>query len=323
MASSHVSSPARSEGLRRSAPLGGLLVLGLALGAAALPSWLVFLASVALAKGLVVLGLVMLWRAGLIPFGQALYYAVGAYTVALLTRAGLKDAVLLVALGGLAASVVAFAVGFLLARYREIFFAMLSLAVSMILYGVLVKTEALGSTDGFNVAVSTFFGLAPRGNAQVLALFWLTLGVAAAAALAMAAYFGSVAGALAVPLRDNEIRVEYLGVSATRLVHLKLVIAGLLAGLGGALTALAVAHVDPEMAYWTTSGGFVFVAILAGPHSVAAAFVGSFLFEALRSFAVAVLPGFWQTILGSALLLTILFIPEGIGSLARVARRRA
>ena len=324
MASSHASSPARSEGwLRRGAPLGGLLVLGLALGAALLPSWLVFLTSVALAKGLVVLGLVMLWRAGLIPFGQALYFAAGAYTVALLSRAGLKDAVLLMASGGLAAAVVAFLVGFLLARYREIFFAMLSLAVSMILYGVLVKTEALGSTDGFNVSVSTFFGLAPRGNAQVLAVFWLTLGTAALSALAMRAYFGSVAGALAVPLRDNEIRVEYLGVPVTRLVHLKLVIAGLLAGLGGALTALVVAHVDPEMAYWTTSGGFVFVAILAGPHSVTAAFAGAFLFEALRSFAVAVLPGFWQTILGSALLLTILFIPEGIGSLARFARRRA
>ena len=63
-------------------------------------------------------------------------------------------------------------------------------------------------------------------------------------------------------------------------------IAGALAGLGGALAALTIGHVDPAMAYWTTSGGFVFVTILAGAGSVAAAFVGSLAFEMLRSFAV-------------------------------------
>jgi branched-chain amino acid transport system permease protein len=69
------------------------------------------------------------------------------------------------------------------------------------------------------------------------------------------------------------------------------------------------------MAYWTTSGGFVFVTILAGAGSVAAAFIGSFVFELLRSIAVDFFPGTWQIALGTALLLTILLLPEGIGSL--------
>ena len=129
-------------------------------------------------------------------------------------------------------------------------------------------------------------------------------------------------GQLAIPIRDNEIRVEFLGVSVDRLIHLKLVISGVLAGVGGALAALAVQHVDPQMAYWTTSGGFVFVTILAGAGSVAAAFVGSLLFELVRSIAVDLLPGAWQLILGTALLLTILFLPEGLGSLAMRLRRR-
>jgi branched-chain amino acid transport system permease protein len=76
------------------------------------------------------------------------------------------------------------------------------------------------------------------------------------------------------------------------------------------------------MAYWTTSGGFVFVTILAGAGSVAAAFVGSLLFELVRSIAVDLLPGAWQFILGTALLLTILFLPEGLGSLVMRLRRR-
>jgi branched-chain amino acid transport system permease protein len=214
-------------------------------------------------------------------------------------------------------------IGFLLARYREIFFAMLSLALSMILYGVLVKSESLGSTDGFSVATPTFLGYAPHRDALGLALYWLTLGVDAIGAVLVGVYFRSVAGALAAPIRDNEIRVEFLGVSVTSIIHIKVVVAGILGGLGGALAALAIGHVDPNMAYWTTSGGFVFVTILAGAGSVAAAFVGSLVFEAVRSFAFDVMPQLWQMTLGSVLLLTILFLPDGLGSLvARLKRRR-
>jgi branched-chain amino acid transport system permease protein len=301
---------------------GALAFIAVAAAAPALPAWLVSLATIAFANALVVLGLVILWRAGLVPFGQALFYATGAYAVALLSRyAGWRDVFLLVAAGAAAAGIVAFLVGFLLARYRDIFFAMLSLAMSMILYGVLVKTETLGSTDGFHVESGTFLGYETHGRALNLALFWLVLGISAVSAFLITLYFRTVAGALAMPARDNEIRLEFLGISVTRLIHLKLVISGILAGLGGALAALAVAHVDPNMAYWTTSGGFVFVTILAGVGSVAAAFVGSLVFELIRSIAIDLLPGFWQLILGSALLLTILFLPEGLGSLFYRLRR--
>jgi branched-chain amino acid transport system permease protein len=77
------------------------------------------------------------------------------------------------------------------------------------------------------------------------------------------------------------------------------------------------------MSYWTTSGSFVFVTILAGSASVAAAFIGSLAFEALRSIAVDVMPSLWQMTLGTALLLTILFLPEGLGSLLGRLRGRA
>jgi ABC-type branched-subunit amino acid transport system permease subunit len=295
--------------------VGALAFLALAIAAPALPAWLVSLATIAFANAFVVLGLVILWRAGLVPFGQALFYAIGAYSVALLGRyTGLRDVFVMVAAGAAVAGIVAFLIGYLLSRYRDIFFAMLSLSISMILYGVLVKTQTLGSTDGFHVETPTFFGLAPRGRALNLAIFWLALSLSAIAALLVALYFRSVAGMLAVPIRDNEIRVEFLGISVTRLIHLKLVVSGILAGIGGALAAFAVAHVDPNMAYWTTSGGFVFVTILSGTTSVAAAFVGSFMFELVRSIAVDILPGSWQIILGSVLLLTILFLPEGLGS---------
>jgi len=303
--------------------VGALLFLLAAAAAPVLPDWIVSLATIAFANALVVLGLVVMWRAGLVSFGQALYYCIGAYTVALTARwTGFTDAIGLVVIGGIAAGLVAVLVGFLIARYREIFFAMLSLALSMILYGVLVKSESLGSSDGFSVATPTLLGFAPHGETLGHILYWLTLAVCAICAVLTAAYFRSVAGALATPIRDNEIRVEFLGVSVTGIVHLKVVVAGVLGGLGGALAALAIGHVDPNMAYWTTSGGFVFVTILAGAGSIAAAFIGSLGFEAVRSIAVDAMPSLWQMTLGTVLLLTILFLPDGLGSVVSRLRKR-
>lgn len=299
-----------------------LLVLLAVAAGPLLPAWLLSIATLALANGLVVLGLVILWRAGLVPFGQGLFYAAGAYAVALAARSwGVHDAFAGVALGAAAGGVFAIAVGFLLARYREIFFAMLSLAVSMILYGTLVKTASLGSTDGFNVDTPTFLGFAPGLAARPVVLYLSTLAVVVIGTAAVGGYLRSVAGSLGVPIRENEIRVEYLGASVTRLVHLGIVVSGVLAGAGGSLAALAIGHVDPSMSYWTTSGGFVFVTILAGSGSIVAPFAGSLVFELLRTGAMMAAPRMWQSTIGAALLAIIVFLPGGLSSLR--LRRRA
>jgi branched-chain amino acid transport system permease protein len=124
-----------------------------------------FMLTVSMGKGLVVLGLIILLRTGLVSFGQGLYYCVGAYTVGSLGQfLGWKNALALLAGGTAAAALLAIILGFLLANYRGIFFAMLSLAFSMILFGLLVKTSALGSTDGFNVPSPILFGKALSGS---------------------------------------------------------------------------------------------------------------------------------------------------------------
>jgi ABC-type branched-subunit amino acid transport system permease subunit len=281
-----------------------------------LPPWMMPFVTTAVAKGLVVLGLMVIWRAGLVSFGQALYYAIGGYAVGLLgVYAGVTDMIAAVALAGLAGALAAAFVGTLLARYREIFFAMLSLAFSMILYGVLVKSETLGSTDGIPLKPATLAGVTLDPASRLLAVYILTIVTALAAGLLMRAYLKSTTGALLEPIRDNEIRVEYLGASVRGTIHGMLVLAGMLAGLGGALTALAVGHIDPSMAYWTMSGSFVFATVLAGTGSVLAPFLGALLFEVIRVVALQFVPHYWQLILGSALLLIILYLPGGIWSL--------
>ena len=107
-----------------------------------LTPFLVYLLTVILARGLVVLGLLILWRTGLMSFGQALYFGVGAYAVGLAEKYwGLRDAFALLALALAASAAMALVLGWLLRQYRDIYFAMLSLAFSMILYGTLVKSR--------------------------------------------------------------------------------------------------------------------------------------------------------------------------------------
>ena len=278
---------------------------------------------VSLAKGLAAAGLLLLIRTGLVSFGQGLYFAAGAYAAGVaVNQFGVADGALLALLGALAAVSVSAVLGLLLARYRAIFFAMLSLAFSMILYGLLVKSPLLGSTDGFNVAVKTVFGVAVGRGPGRYGVYGLAAVVAFVAGVALDRYLRSNLGRLAPAVRDNELRVEYMGASAKNVVYLNLVVAAALAGAGGAITALAVGHVDPEMAYWTTSGEFVFVAILSGTASVAAPFLGALLLELLRSFAYEHAPNTWQLVMGAAMLAVILFLPDGIWSVFR-ARRRA
>jgi len=301
--------------------LGMLALLGTGLF---LPPWAVYLLTVALARGLVVLGLLVLWRTGLVSFGQALFYALGGYAAGLLAQyAGIHDALLLLAVALCVPVAAALLAGLLIARYRDIFFAMLTLAFSMILYGVLVKTEALGSTDGFNVQPPTFLGVALGVRRTQLALYALSCVISFLAAAGIHRYLSSPMGHLTTAIRDNEIRVEYLGVSVYRAILVKFALAGALAGAGGGLAALAVGHIDPDMAYWTTSGEFVFVTIFAGIGNVAAPFAGSILFELIRTYAVQYSPYTWQLTLGVVLLLLILFLPNGLWSLFQRRRGRA
>lgn len=291
------------------ATLGALVVL-LAVGTL-FPQWALFLAIVALAKALVVLGLMLFMRCGLDSFGQGLFYCIGAYCSQLF---GVNDIALSLLMGASAAAFTAFVLGFLMSRYRDIFFAMLSLAFSMILYGVLVKSQALGSTDGFHLKPPTLFGHRITGESRY-GLYALTCVVAAIAALLVDRYLRTPLGRLGPALKDNEIRVEYMGASARRVIHVNYVIAAALAGVGGCIVGVSVGHIDPEFSYWTQSGEFVFVAILAGTGNVLAPFVGSILFESIRSVATQVSPNTWQMTLGIALLLLIMFLPSGLWSL--------
>jgi branched-chain amino acid transport system permease protein len=198
------------------------------------------------------------------------------------------------------------------------------LALSMIAYGILDKTYSLGGSDGLNLQAPTFLTYQPQTSQEVsYALFVLASLLSAISAALCRIHFDSIRGLLSLAARDNEIRVEYLGASVRWVSGTNFIISGLLGGIGGALAALSLGHIDPDFAFWTTSGEFVFLAILSGYASVTAVFVAAVLLELVRSFSSQYFPNTWQGALGIFLLLVILFLPEGLGSLVRRRRRAA
>jgi ABC-type branched-subunit amino acid transport system permease subunit len=306
------------------AVVSGLISIALLLAAGlAAPKWLLFLCTMAAANGIVSLGIVLLMRGGVVSFGQGLVFAGGGYAAALLSgKLGISDALLLAAAGGAAAVLIVLPFAPLLARYRGIFFAMLTLALSMVLYGVLVKTDALGGSDGFNMSRPTLFGMRIADAWSGYVLYALAVILAGGLAIAARIYFASSRGLVSLAIRENELRVEYLGASVRRVMAANFILAAFLGGVGGALAILALGHIEPNFSYWTTSGEFVFVSILAGHYSVLAVFAASFLLELVRSFSSAYFPNTWQMALGLFLLVVIRFLPRGIGSVFLLLDRK-
>lgn len=302
-------------------------IIGLAIIAAVLPlviPWLGFVFTLAIGKGLAALGVAMLLRGGLISIGHAMYFAVGAYATAFLMRdGGVQDVLLLLVLSTLVATVAGLLVGAFMVRYRAIFFAMLNLAVSMVFFTLLSKMYHLtGGTDGLRVATPTLLGFELSRVQFNPFLQYGSLLLMIATALIVDRYLRSPLGEALSAVHSNEVRLEYLGVSARSIILIAYTASAALAGLGGAVTALAVGHIVPELSYWTISGQLVLIAVLGGIGGAPGAFIGAFFLELVRTFAVGFAADAWNAIIGIALLVVIFFLPEGLyGLLLRVRKQ--
>lgn len=277
------------------------------------------------AKSVAVLGLILLLQAGQVSFGHGMFFATGAYTAAFLGRwmgGGGDVAVLLIA--SVATSVIlGLVVGVFVVRYRYIFFGMLNLAFSMVLYAILEKFFHLtGGSDGMRIRRPTAFGFSFSRAEFDTFLYYLTLVLAFACALLIWRYLKSPLGQALKAIKSNETRLEYVGLSARFVMLTGYVISAALCGIGGAMLGIIQGIATPEYSYWTRSAEFVFIAILGGVGHVAGALTGTFVYEAVRTYAAAFVADSWQLILGAVLLAIILKAPEGIVGLVQDFMRR-
>ncbi len=297
-----------------------LVVIVLALAALLLPvalPWLKTPLILGTAFGIAALGISILIISGQISFGHALYVCAGGYAVAFVSRAYPQlDSVLLLAVGAVTGLVVGGVIGSFVVRYRGIFFGMLNLALSMVLFAALGKFFTLtGGTDGLRLERAPFFGVAmSRDDFESLLL---VVGVLLALVLGWGVkrYLASVAGQALAAVKTNETRLEYVGISAYRTMWIGYVISATLCGLSGAIFAIAQGLVTPEMGYWVRSGEIVFVAILGGVGHPVGAFIGAAIFEFVKLFAAAYLTGAWQMVLGFVLIAMVFLAPRGLSAL--------
>jgi len=277
-----------------------------------------------LCYGLAALGLTVLLRAGQVSFGHAMYAAIGGYGAGFTARhfPG-ADALVVLGAGVLASVCFGTIVAAFVTRYRGIFFGMLNLGISMVLFALAGKLYGwTGGTDGLRFERPAFLGMALDRGEFELAMLGLVLALAVGLGWRVQRYFVSSAGQVMLAIRSNETRLEYIGVSARAALAQGYVLSAALVGLAGALLALEQNLVTPESGYWIRSGEYVFIAILGGSAHAIGAFLGAAVFEAIKLGAAAWFTNAWQMLLGLTLIGVIFFAPNGIaGCLRRTATR--
>ena len=291
----------------------GVFFLVAAIAPLFVPSWATLFALI-LAKSIVVLGIILLLQAGQVSFGHAMFFATGAYTAAFWGKfIGGGDILLDLLLGAASSTLLGLIVGLFVVRYREIFFGMLNLAFSMVLWSLLEKMfHYTNGADGIRVARPGLLGLAFTPDAFQYVVLYVSLLIAVAAFFGVQRYLDSPLGHMLRAIKSNETRLEYLGTSARRVLLVGYVISALLGGIGGTLVAIIQQIATPEFGYWTKSGEFVFIAILGGGAHAFGAFAGAAMFEVVRFYAAAQLANAWQLILGVVLIVIILYAPNGL-----------
>ncbi|MBB5690103.1 branched-chain amino acid ABC transporter permease [Roseomonas alkaliterrae] len=293
-----------------------LALAGAMIAAAIAAPWLRFVLTIALAKGIAVMGILLLLRAGQVSFGHALYIAFGAYTVAFLAPR-LNDAVLLLVVAAGGAALLGLVIGLFVTRYRQIFFGMLNLAMCMVFYSLLEKLYHITKgSDGIRVEIMPVAGQALDRIAYEWTIFGIALALAFALGALLRLYLVSPMGEALKGIKTRETRLEFMGVPARGVLLAAYVVSAGVGGIGGALIAMTSRHVTPLLSYWTASGELVFIAILGGAGGVLGPFLGAAAYELIRVYAAASFADAWQMILGTALLLVILFAPGGLWGMA-------
>jgi branched-chain amino acid transport system permease protein len=258
----------------------------------------------------------LLGYTGLLSFGHSAYFGAGTYTVAFLVKY-LKIASMELLLAGsvLASAIVSVLFGYVCVRYTRIFFGILTLALSQVLWSLAFKFFwVTGGTDGLRVPTPTLLGAGPTDDKmEFLAYhyYYYVLVVFAVCVLIMWVVVHSPFGKALQAIRDNETRAEFIGIRIRRYRLIAFVISGVFTGLAGALWGPLNGLASPDILVWTFSGEIVFMTVLGGFTTFVGPIVGAVAFTYLKTYAVG-FTVYWQLLLGTVLLVLVLALPTGI-----------
>jgi len=249
---------------------------------------------------------------GMVSFGHAAYLGVGGYAVGVLAHYGVVDGIVQWALAIGASALVALVIGAVSIRTSGVYFIMITLAFTQMLYYLGISVEEFGGDDGMRLAAKSRFPGVDLNDASVF--YYLVLAVLVLVLFLGHRLVNSRFGMVIRAARSNETRTRAIGVSPYRYRLAAFVIAGAVCGLAGALLVNHTAYLTPEFMNWTRSGELMFMVILGGMGSVAGPVLGAFALLVLED----LLSGWtqhWQIVLGPLLVLSVLFFRRGLAGL--------
>jgi branched-chain amino acid transport system permease protein len=273
----------------------------------------------------------LLGVSGLVSFGHAAYFGIGAYTCAILMKThGVPFAIAFVA-AGLAAGIAALVFGYFCVRSTRIYFAMLTLAFAQIVWAVCFKWNSVtGGEQGLNnvpypdlgwmESLPLLSGLRPADRSFLLVM--MLVGVCC---IVLKRITGSPFGRVLTAIRENAERAEFVGLDVRRYQVAAFGLAGAFAGFAGALFGLFNRGVFPDFAYWSKSAEVLIMAILGGFGSFWGPAVGAAALTLLNH-QITSITRYWPMVLGAVLIVLLFVFPGGIagalGSLWRRLQRR-
>ena len=271
----------------------------------------------------------LLGYTGLLSFGHSAFFGIGAYSVAFLLRdAGIRSMELYILLGVPIAALASALLGYICVRHTRIFFGILTLALSQVVYSLALKLFWItGGTDGLRVARPTLLAgmLTFTGGGAfqrfINAYYYYVLGVFAVCVVIMWVIVHSPFGKALQAIRDNETRAAFLGLRIRRFRWVAFLISGTFTGLAGILWVPLNGLTTPEVLYWPFSGEIVFMTLLGGFRNFTGPIVGGIVFTYLKTYAVASTE-YWQLLLGVVLVLLVMLLPTGIvGAISAIAAK--
>ena len=288
-------------------------------------SFVILLATRALAFSILVMSLdILLGFTGLASLGQAAYLGVGAYLTAILaTRYGFGlgfDFWLVVVFGIAVGAALAAVFGLLAIRATGVYFLMITLALGQCVWGLAYRWNSLtGGDNGINLRERPKFGI---DLAYDVTFFYLVFAFFVVSLLAMYVLVRSPFGRSLAGIRERELRMRILGYNTWLHKYVAFIIAGGFGGLAGVLWAHTAGIVSPENVVLTTSVDALLMAVLGGAGTLIGGVIGAFIVFGMREYLSTIVP-WWQYVLGTVYVLTILFLPGGLmGIPERIRQQR-
>jgi branched-chain amino acid transport system permease protein len=249
---------------------------------------------------------------GMIAFGHAAFFGIGAYVVALLMAADVTSAWVAWPLAICVAALAALLIGTISLRTRGVYFIMITLAFAQMIFYIIISLKSAGGDDGLPLERRS--SLAPFDLANDATLYWVALAVLAVCLIALKRLAASRYGRALAGLRQNEARMEALGYPVHQLKLACFVIGAAVAGLAGALLANQNGLASPSQLYWTQSGMLLVMVILGGVGQRYGGIVGAIALLGLEE-ALGQVTEHGHLYVGIALLLVVLYAPRGLAGL--------